>query len=267
MQILRQSTQVVVRVGPFVDAADAVTPETGVTLGAADQAEALKAAGAATVDISSNTWAAISGADGWYNLTLSTTDTNTVGTLEIVVQDTSVCRPVSRFFQVVEEAVYDALYAASAGSTSNTMLPVNVEQVDASANSANSLATMFNLGGGVLTVDSGSTTTLVDSALTQTEVDCFKGWTLVIRTGNAAVQTRLVTAFNPTTDTLTFEPALSVTLAAGNTYVLLPAGRVDVARVNGVAPSVAGTLDTNITHMNSHVLEGAGVEADPWRST
>ena len=47
MLILRQSTSIDIRVGPFVDATDAVTPETGITLGAADQAEVLKFDGAA----------------------------------------------------------------------------------------------------------------------------------------------------------------------------------------------------------------------------
>jgi hypothetical protein len=114
-QILRQSTQVVVRVGPFYDLTDGVTPETGVTLGAADQAELLKAAGAATVDIAARTFAAITGCDGYYDLTLTTTDTNTIGTLEVVVHDASVHRalPAQRF-QVVEEAVYDALYVSGA---------------------------------------------------------------------------------------------------------------------------------------------------------
>jgi hypothetical protein len=115
-QILRQSTQVVVRIGPFVDVTDGFTPETGITLGAADEAEALRAAGAATLDISGATWAAVTGCRGWYDLTLSTTATNTVGTLDIVVQDDSVCLPVFARFLVIEEAIYDGLYAASAAA-------------------------------------------------------------------------------------------------------------------------------------------------------
>lgn len=113
-RILRQSTAVDVRIGPFVDVGDAFTPETGITLGAADEAEALRA-GTATLDISALTWAAVTGADGWYTLSLSTTATNTVGELIIVVQDDSVCLPVWASFYVVEEAVYDAFFAASAG--------------------------------------------------------------------------------------------------------------------------------------------------------
>ena len=109
---LRQSTEIKVRIGPFVDATDGVTPETGITLGAADQAEALKADGAATASIAAATWAAISGADGWYDLTLTTSHTDTVGELMIVVQDSSVCLPVFQRFVVIEENVYDMLYAS-----------------------------------------------------------------------------------------------------------------------------------------------------------
>ena len=113
MQILKQSTAIDIRLGPFVDVTDAVTPETGITLGAADQAEILKSDGAATVAMA-GTFAAVTGSDGWYDYTLSTTDTNTIGTLEIVVQDSSVCLPVMARFQVVEEAVYDIMFASGA---------------------------------------------------------------------------------------------------------------------------------------------------------
>lgn len=122
-RILRQSTSVDVRIGPFCDVTDGFTPETGITLSGADEAEALRA-GTATLDISGATWAAVTGADGWYTLTLSTTATNTVGELIIVVQDDSVCLPVYQTFYVVEEAIFDALFAASATG----LLPANVTQ-------------------------------------------------------------------------------------------------------------------------------------------
>jgi hypothetical protein len=113
-QILRQSTQIIVRIGPFVDVGDGFTPETGVTLSGADEAELLKANTATTTDIAGATWAAITGCDGWYALTLTTSLTDTVGPLDIMVQDDSVCLPVFARFQVIEEAAYDAMYAASA---------------------------------------------------------------------------------------------------------------------------------------------------------
>lgn len=113
MLLLKQSTAVDIRVGPFVDATDGVTPETGITLGAADQAEVLRADGAATLDISGATWAAVTGADGWYDLTLSTTATNTLGDLTVVVQDTDTCLPVFVRAMVVPANVYDSLVAGT----------------------------------------------------------------------------------------------------------------------------------------------------------
>lgn len=101
--------------GPFVDATDGVTPETGITLGAADQAEVLKANGAATAAMA-GTFAAVTGADGWYDYTASTTDTNTVGEVVFVVQDSSVCLPVFTRAYVLEETIYDALFGASSAA-------------------------------------------------------------------------------------------------------------------------------------------------------
>jgi hypothetical protein len=120
MLILRQSTAIDIRMGPFVDVADGATPETGITLGAADQAEVLKENGAATVAMA-GTFAAITGADGWYDYTVAAGDVDTVGEVVFVVQDVSVCLPVYVRGFVVEEAVYDAMYdAASAGPLQST---------------------------------------------------------------------------------------------------------------------------------------------------
>ena len=111
MQILKQSTQVIVRVGPFVDVGDGFTPQTDITL-AGNEAELLKNA-SVEVDISARTWAAVAGCRGWYDLTLTTSDTDAVGLLTVVVQDDSDCLPVFRDFQVVEENVFDGMFAAS----------------------------------------------------------------------------------------------------------------------------------------------------------
>lgn len=122
MLVLRQSTAIDIRVGPFVDATDGVTPETGVTLAGADQAEVLKENGAATVAMA-GTFAAVTGCDGWYDYTVAAGDVDTVGEVVFVVQDSSVCLPVFVRAMVVEEAVYDDLYdAGSAGYAGITEL-------------------------------------------------------------------------------------------------------------------------------------------------
>ena len=111
---LKQSTQVEVSIGPAMAVANCTVPVTTLALNAADEAELLKANGAATVDISGGTMAAVTGADGWYDLTLTTSHTDTVGPLTVVINDDSLICPIFAKFMVVEEAVYDACCAASA---------------------------------------------------------------------------------------------------------------------------------------------------------
>jgi len=133
-QWLKKSTQYVARIGPFLDATNGVTPETGVTLGAADQAELLKETGA-TVDISAATFAAITGVGGWYDLTLTTSHTDTLGRLVVIIQDESVCLPVWKEFLVVPANVYESLVLGV------EWLSVTATQPD------------FVISGGTLTVD------------------------------------------------------------------------------------------------------------------
>mgnify|MGYP001600523050 FL=1 len=114
--ILRQSTSVVVSFGPFLDKTDGVTPETGL-VSAIDHATTgillSKNGGALTIRSQAVT-ASTYDAYGNYRVTLSATDTNTVGPLRAQFIETAPCLPVWADFQVVEEEVYDDLYAASA---------------------------------------------------------------------------------------------------------------------------------------------------------
>lgn len=61
--------------------------------------------------------------------------------------------------------------------------------------------------------DSGTTTTMIDASLTEADVDYWKGNYILFTTGTIAGQCRLITGFNPATDTVTFTPA--VTQAVG----------------------------------------------------
>lgn len=132
MLFIKADTSVIVPVGPFVDVGDGFTPETGVTLSGADEAEIIKSPGTyggaiSVTSISARTWSAITGADGWYSLTLTTTDTEEEGFLKVVVQDDSVCLPVWCDFHVVSANVYNSLFEGAG----TDYLDVNVEQLNA----------------------------------------------------------------------------------------------------------------------------------------
>lgn len=108
--ILRQSTAVDVLVGPFVDSTDGDTEETGLTI---SQSDVLLSKNGQTLAQKNDANAAAHDADGYYNCPLNTTDSNTVGQLVLEVHVAGALA-VRHDFQVIEEAVYDALYATSA---------------------------------------------------------------------------------------------------------------------------------------------------------
>lgn len=110
MQYLRQSTaSQSVLIGPFVDDTDGTTAETGLTIANTDIR--LSANGGNIV--AKNSGGGTHDELGYYTITLDATDTATVGRLQLVCK-MSGALVVEHSFQVVEEEVYDMLFASSA---------------------------------------------------------------------------------------------------------------------------------------------------------
>ena len=110
MQFLKQSTasQSVV-IGPFVDSTDGVTAETALTISAAD----IRLSKNGGNIVAKNSGGGTHDEIGYYTVTLDATDTNTVGRLQLMVNESGAL-PVYHEFTVLEEAIYDALFGASA---------------------------------------------------------------------------------------------------------------------------------------------------------
>ena len=114
MFFLRQGATHKVVIGPVVAVANGYVPVTTLALNTADEAEAILHDNGTVVDISAYTFAAITTADGYYHLTLQSGISGTVGHMTVVINDDSLCLPVKADFTVLEEAAYDAIYAAAA---------------------------------------------------------------------------------------------------------------------------------------------------------
>ena len=108
---LRQSTAYTFRMGPFLDATDGVTPETS-GLDLEDEHIRVSKDGANFIDKADAT-TATHDEFGYWLCVLGTTDTNTCGEL-LVAANPSGALAVFKTFFVVEEAIYDALFAPSA---------------------------------------------------------------------------------------------------------------------------------------------------------
>jgi len=118
---LKQSTASQQRaVGPFIDDTDFKTPLTGLTIANTDVKLVIN--GAASVN--KNAGGGTHRINGVYGITFDATDTTTVGEVEYSIVVTGAL-PVFGKFQVVEEAVYDAMFAAAAPGP-NTVIPTNL---------------------------------------------------------------------------------------------------------------------------------------------
>lgn len=212
MLLLKQSTAATIAVGPFVDATDGFTPETGLAAGTVDAIGVFKAGATAITSISGTT-TFTHRTQGMYTATLSTGDTDTLGPLVFLCVDTSVCRPVRHEYVVVPANVYDSLVSGS------DYLDINALQVGGST--AN--ATLLQQGAGAnvyLSVASGTptTTTFISDSGEATD-DHFNGRVGVWLTGNLAGQAFRVVDYTGSTKTFTVI-AMTEAPAVGDTFVL-----------------------------------------------
>lgn len=322
--MLKQSTTVTIRLGPFLDATDGVNEETGL--------------GSMGIEISKNhaAFAARNSAtatahdtEGWYSCELNATDTNTLGPLIVKAHASATHLPVWREFVVVPAHVYDGLVAGSdnlqvdtiqVGGTPQTagdvMASLGEENVSASTGDpgtttstiaylkqlinvligTNGIATfpaeaapanavslaeviraihadVTGLNGDAMrgtdnavtrgvtgTADSGSTTTVVDAERTEADTDYWKGQFIRFTSGNLVNQVRLITDFNPATDTITFAPAATQAVST-HTYEILPAARVDLGQWLGQTPNalVTGRVESLVGSMSANVLTATAI--------
>lgn len=120
-RLLKQSTAIIFRIGPFLDDTDGKTAETGLTIAQAD-IQISKAGGAFAQTSASPT--TTHDTDGWYQCPLTATDTDTLGMLTVQIA-MSGALPVWEHFTVVPANVFDSLISGS------DYLLVDIKQVNA----------------------------------------------------------------------------------------------------------------------------------------
>lgn len=106
---LKQSTAVTLRIGPFVDATDAVTAEDSLTIAQADVRLSKNHGAFAQKNESTS---CTHDENGWYQCPLNTTDTGTLGLLQIAVSESGAL-PVFHEFTVLPANVYDSIVSGS----------------------------------------------------------------------------------------------------------------------------------------------------------
>jgi len=109
MMLLKQSTAVTLKFGPFMDEDDGKTAETALTI---TQPDVRLSKNGGNIAQKSAAGTASHDELGYYDVSLSTTDTNTLGILMVAVHESGAL-PVFQYFQVVPANVYDSLVLGS----------------------------------------------------------------------------------------------------------------------------------------------------------
>ena len=216
MKLLKQSTAVTIKLGPFLDATDGVTAETALTLAQADVLISKNFGAFAQKNDSSS---ATHDAAGWYGVPLNTTDTATLGPLQIHVNESGAL-PVWDQYTVVAATVYDSLV----GNTG--LLNVNLKTITTTGGSTSTTA-VTNLCTALDTEADGTvdntaftatTTVLETSSITTAASDHWVGRSIVFTSGTLAKQAKRITAYSLvsgrgrfTFDATTSAPANGVT--------------------------------------------------------
>jgi hypothetical protein len=137
-------------IGPFLDATDGVTEETGEGGNATEISKNGAAFGAGPV-------LGTHDAEGYYPVTFTAAQTGTVGPLRLKSHDNTTHLPVWEDFWVLEQAVYDALFGTSAKGPllatvagrelfvgADNRADVNVVEISGDSNAADNLEATYN---------------------------------------------------------------------------------------------------------------------------
>lgn len=232
MYHLRADTSANLPIGPVVAVGDGFTPVTTLDLGTADEKGLIKSGATTRVDTSADTLTAISSADGYYYFVATISHTDTEGPLTFFAGDDSLCLPVRHDFHVLNQNVYDALYAASG----TDLLDVNVEEVNANASAPANLQLAFDgTGYGFTGCTMPTTTTLTNTV------------TLAAATHTGATI--------PVVTAITNRVTANTDQFAGDTIIV----------------SVSGVPRVNVTHIDSAAVDATaaqlGVNVEAWNNT
>lgn len=276
MLFLRQGATHKVVIGPVVAVANGYVPVTTLSLATADEAEVILHDNGTVVDISGYTLDAITTADGYYHLTLQSGISNTVGHMTVVINDDSLCLPVKAEFTVIEEAVYDAMFAASAAgyqvpiwaaanSTVNLSATTIKTATDVETDTADIQSKIGSPAGASVSADIAAVKVDTAAILTDTnelQTDWVNGGRLDLILDARASQTSV--------DDLPTNAELATALGTADDAVLAAVATVDTVvdaikvKTDSLNFTVAGFIDANIQYVNDVAVTGTGAVGDLW---
>jgi len=245
---LQANTAVDVLIGPFIDDTDGKSAETGLTL---SQADIKLSKNGQTLAQKNDDTAATHDANGYYNCELDATDTNTEGTLTLIVHESGAL-PVRHDFMVLAQAAYISLVTAK----DSGYMDVNVKAVSEDTTAADNAELMFDgtgYAGGTTKLDV-NVASIANDAITAAAIQ------------NGAIDAATFAA-NAITSTVIADDA--ITAAKLNTGAItadaFAANAIEAAAIKDGAitnAKVADDVDVNVKTITAGAIAAASLNAD-----
>jgi hypothetical protein len=215
MKLLRQSTTAVPKVGPFLSSTDGVTASTALTIAQAD-CILFKNYGAGAQKNSSTS--ATHDTGGYYAVTLNTTDTATLGPLQLLISKSGAL-PVWDEWVVVPSNMYDAYVSNS------VRYKVDLDQIGTSQAARDYfLASVNQIETGTTdnTALTATTSVFETSSITTAASEHWVGRVIVFTSGTLAKQSARITAYSLSSGRGRFTHTVVTSAPAnGTTFVIV----------------------------------------------
>lgn len=215
MRLLRQSTATTLVLGPFLDSTDGVSSETALTLSQADIL--LWKEGGTTLAQKNEATTCTHRSIGMYTCPINTTDTNTLGTLAVTVNESGAL-PIRQDYLVVPANVYDSWVLGT------DLIDVSIVQANGSATPITNFAASC-LGYVLGTSDNTgftATSSIMDTTITEATASHYVGRAIVFTSGALLGQATLITAYALTAGRGRFTMAtLTEAVPNGSTFTIV----------------------------------------------
>lgn len=208
---LKQSTAATVKIGPFLDDTDGKTAETALTISQADVRLSKNGGNMAQKNESSS---CTHDELGYYDCAIDTTDTNTLGRLQLMVTESGAL-PVWHEFMVLPANVYDSLVGGS------DYLQADAVEISGDSTAADKLEAVLDGMPGGAVADASPTTTAFDTDLTEATDDHYNGAFVLFYTGALTGQSRKISDYDGTNKTITVAQAFTEAPVSGDDFVIL----------------------------------------------
>lgn len=242
-QWLKQSTAITLKLGPFLDDTDGKTAETGLTISQAD-VRLSKNGGDFAQKNEAN--AATHDENGFYDVALDTTDTNTLGRLLIAVSESGAL-PVWQEFMVVPANVWDSMFGADYLQVDAVQVEGSdaTDQINAACDTALAdydAPTKAEMDAGFIALNDPTAADIADAVLDEA---------LAGHTGAGSLGKAIA------------DIETDATAILEDTGTSLPA---TLSTIDGKVDTVDGVVDAILTDTAEIGAAGAGLSAIPWNA-